>query len=74
LFENAEANTENKWPKFYGYAREAGRYVKLSGWEHGNSITGEAEIWTPGRGVELEAPERPEDDRAPQFRDEPKVS
>ena len=60
VFENPEATKENKWPKFRGYVREATRYVKLSGWEHGNTITGEAELYRPsqrGSAAEGDAPE-----------------
>ncbi len=48
LFENTKATPENKQPKYFGYAREPNRYVKLSGWEHGRTITGTAEPYRPG--------------------------
>jgi len=48
LFENTKATSENKQPKYFGYAREPNRYVKLSGWEHGRTITGTAEPYRPG--------------------------
>ncbi|MFA5957085.1 hypothetical protein [Hyphomicrobium sp.] len=47
LFENDKASTENRQPKFFGYAREADRYVRLAGWERGNIITGSAEPYRP---------------------------
>ena len=48
LFENPKATPENKQPKYFGYAREASQYVKLTGWEHGRVITGTAEPYRPG--------------------------
>ena len=47
LFENEKATSENRQPKFYGYAREADRYVRFAGWERGNIITGSAEPYRP---------------------------
>lgn len=50
LFENEKATKENRQPKFYGYAREASRYVRLAAWERGNIITGSAEPYRPSEG------------------------
>lgn len=47
LFENPKATARNRQPKYFGFAREPGRYVKLSGWEHGHTIAGNAEPYRP---------------------------
>jgi hypothetical protein len=47
LFENPKATAGNRQPKYFGFAREAARYVKLSGWEHGHTIAGNAEPYRP---------------------------
>ncbi len=53
LFENEKATRENRQPKFYGYAREPQRYVRLAGWERGNVITGSAEPYRPSASGEF---------------------
>jgi hypothetical protein len=47
LFENPSATEENRRPKYFGYAREPNRYVRLSGWERGHTIAGTAEPYRP---------------------------
>jgi hypothetical protein len=47
LFENPTATAENKQPTYYGYAREAGQFVRLSGWQKGNVIVGTAQPYRP---------------------------
>jgi hypothetical protein len=59
LFENPKATPQNRQPKYFGFAREPGRYVKLSGWEHGHTIAGNAEPYRPDevRHTGLKGPE-----------------
>jgi hypothetical protein len=48
IFENLNATAKNRQPKYFGYAREPNQYVKLSGWERGHTIAGNAEPYRPG--------------------------
>ncbi|MFA5957813.1 hypothetical protein [Hyphomicrobium sp.] len=56
LFENEKSTKENRQPKFYGYAREATRVVRLAGWERGNIITGNAEPYRPAASADAVLP------------------
>jgi hypothetical protein len=47
IFENAKATAENKQPHFFGYTREAGRFVRHAGWNRGGTITGTSEPYRP---------------------------
>lgn len=60
LFENEKATAENRQPKFYGYAREAARYVRFAGWERGNVITGSAEPYRPSSATDEFTPPAPD--------------
>ncbi len=60
LFENVNATSENKQPKFYGYAREAARVVRFAGWERGNAIMGTAEPYRPSDVADVESSAKPE--------------
>lgn len=60
LFENEKSTKENRQPKFYGYVREPERYVRLAGWERGNTITGSAEPYRPAAENEELDPPSPE--------------
>lgn len=47
IFENAKATPDNKQPHFFGYTREATRYVRHAGWNRGGTITGTSEPFRP---------------------------
>lgn len=60
LFGNPKADSLNRQPDVYGYARRATGFVRLAGWDRGGAITGTAEPYRPQAGEpEVPAGEAP---------------